>query len=318
MEFKRAVIEVFGGCNYTCKMCPQTSPGRETGFLRRMPFDLFENILDQLTGTPVVNLEGSGEPTLEPELPRYIEAVARRGFRPFIYSNGSGMHGDYMRDCVDAGLALYRFSVIGYNRERYQEWMNVDNWDLIYQNTTEMRDYIKKSGSSCKLDSYHLILDPAKTEYEVDQYQQNFIFPIGTTAYIWKMHNWSGNYAPSYTRNTRNLRSCGRPFANEITFRAGGINGMRGAVTPCCQVLGPPNESLSVLGHASHQSIEDIYYGDAYNHLRKAHEMGDWDAVPYCKDCDFLYEDPEVLVWSNDPEARVGQMLGTEGIEVNS
>ena len=83
-------------------------------------------------------------------------------------------------------------------------------------------------------------------------------------------------------------------------------------------MLGPPNESLSVLGHASHQSIEDIYYGDAYNHLRKAHEMGDWDAVPYCKDCDFLYDDAEVLVWSNDPEARVGQMLGTEGIEVNS
>jgi hypothetical protein len=317
MEFKRAVIEVFGGCNYTCKMCPQTSPGRETSFLRRMPLDLFKNILDQISGNPVINLEGSGEPTLEPNLPLYIEECSRRGFRPFIYSNGSGMHGDFMRDCIDAGLALYRFSVIGYNRQKYQEWMNVDNWDLIYQNTCETRDYIKQSGSKCRLDSYHLILDPTRIQYEIEQYQQNYIFPIGTEAYIWKMHNWSGNWKPDYTRDTRVKRSCGRPFANEITFRAGGINGMRGAVTPCCQTLGPPNESSSVLGHASHQTIEEIFYGEEYNRLRKAHEMEDWDSVPFCRDCDFLYDDPEVLVWSNSPTAKIGQMVGTEGISLN-
>ena len=28
LKLQRIVIEVFGGCNYTCKMCPQSDPGR--------------------------------------------------------------------------------------------------------------------------------------------------------------------------------------------------------------------------------------------------------------------------------------------------
>ena len=34
--------------------------------------------------------------------------------------------------------------------------------------------------------------------------------------------------------------------------------------------------------------------------------------IDYCKNCDFLYSDPEVLVWSNDPSAKVHHMLGTD------
>jgi hypothetical protein len=318
LNLQRVVIEIFGGCNYTCKMCPQTSPGREKHFLRSMSFNDFEKILDQITpkyGTPLINLEGSGEPTMNRDLPKYIEACTRRGLRSYIYSNGSNFTGDLMRDSIDAGLSLFRFSVIGYNRELYQQWMNVDNWDKIYQYACDVRDYIKQTGSKCKLDSYHLILDPARVEYEVDQYQQNFIFPIGTEAYIWKMHNWSGNYNPDYKRLGQK-RTCGRPAADELTIRAGGINGHRAAVTPCCQVLGPPTESASVLGHFDSQSFEEIYWGAAYEDLRLKHAQGRFDEIPYCKDCDFLYDDAEVLVWSNSPIAKIGQMLGT-GLEVS-
>lgn len=312
-KLQRVVIEIFGGCNYTCKMCPQALPGREKHFLRTMPLDTFENILDQITpnyGKPLINLEGSGEPTMNRDLPLYIEACTRRGLRSYIYSNGSNFTGTLMHDCINAGLSLFRFSVIGYNRQTYKKWMNVDNWDMIYSHACETKDYIQKSQSECSLDSYHLIIDPTQTHYEVDQYQQNFIFPIGTKAYIWKMHNWSGNYKPDYARLGKR-RTCGRPAADELTVRAGGINGHRAAVTPCCQVLGPPTESASVLGHFDSQSFEEIYWGNLYNDLRNKHAEGRFDEIPYCKDCDFLYDDAEVLIWSNDPTAKVGQMLGT-------
>lgn len=314
MHLQRVVIEIFGGCNYTCKMCPQTLPGREKQFLRSMSLHDFENILDQITpkyGTPLINLEGSGEPTLNKDLPLYIEACTRRGLKSFIYSNGSNFSGNLMQDSIDAGLSLFRFSVIGYNRKTYHKWMNADNWDLIYENAQQAKSYILKSNSACSLDSYHLILNPDQIAYEINQYQQNFIYPIGSKAYIWKMHNWSGNYTPEYQR-TGKRRSCGRPAANELTVRAGGINRHKLAVTPCCQVLGPPTESASVLGHFDSQSFEDIYWGEKYNNLRKLHAEERFDEISYCKDCDFLYEDAEVLLWSNDPTAKVGKMLGTD------
>ena len=43
-----------------------------------------------------------------------------------------------------------------------------------------------------------------------------------------------------------------------------------------------------------------------------AHENKNFDSVEYCKNCDFLYEDPEILVWTNDTKAKLHHMLGTD------
>ena len=190
------------------------------------------------------------------------------------------------------------------------KWMSQDRFYYVRENAIETQNYIQQSGSDCNVSSYHLILDNTNIEYEIEQYRTNWIEPVDCTGYIWKMHNWSGNWTPDYSRTEKKKKTCGRPFAPEITVRSGGINGLQGAVTPCCQTMGPPNESKSVLGHFQNQSFNEIWYGEEYNKLRKAHETEDWP--DYCENCDFLYEDPEVLVWSNDAEASIDYMLGTD------
>ena len=60
-------------------------------------------------------------------------------------------------------------------------------------------------------------------------------------------------------------------FAPEITIRAGGEMGRTAAMVPCCQTLGPPNEEKSILGHLDKETFEDVYFGNKYNDLRKAH-----------------------------------------------
>ena len=315
MKLERVVLEVAGGCNYTCQMCPQTDPGRGKDWTRKMPLSQFEDILDQITpkyGTPQINLEGSGEPTLAKDLDKYIAAVKKRGLKAYIYTNAFRLEGDFMKRVVDAGIDFIRCSVIGYNPEKYHQWMDADNFFKVRQNVIELQDYIYSSNSSAEVSSYHLITDNSRVDYEVAEYNDNFISKTHTKAYIWKMHNWSGNYDPQgNSRNPINRKTCGRPFGPELTVRAGG-NGKTGAVTPCCQTLGPPNESKSVLGHFEDQSFEEIFWGDKYEELRKAHQEERFDDIEYCKNCDFLYDDPEVLVWSNDPSARTKHMLGTD------
>ena len=115
IKIERAVIEVNGGCNYSCEMCPQTNPGRPKGFLKKMPLDLFENIVKQVAdkGIQTINLEGSGEPTLMNNLPEYIKIVRKYGARADICSNAFRFKGQFMKDCIDAGLNRIRISVIG-------------------------------------------------------------------------------------------------------------------------------------------------------------------------------------------------------------
>jgi len=245
---ERAVIEINGGCNYTCQMCPQTDPGRHQGFLKKMSLEAFEDAVAQSTalGAKVINLEGSGEPTLERKLPKFIEIVKKYNAKSFIFSNGYRFKDQYMKDCIDAGLNRIRFSVIGYDRETYKKWMNIDGFNLIKSNAANALEYAKSSGSDCIISSYHLITDNSKTDWEVEQYRKNFIDEIGLDAEIWKMHNWSGVYENPNER-IGNRKTCGRPFAPEITIRAGGLDGKKSAVHPCCQVLGRDEEA--VLGH---------------------------------------------------------------------
>ena len=315
LKLKRVVMEVFGGCNYTCQMCPQSNPGRGSGFTRKMPLVEFKRILNELVpkyGNPQINLEGSGEPTMAKDLPEYVKAVKEKGLKCFMYCNGARLNGKFMRDVVDSGIDFIRISVIGYNKEKYNQWMNVDNFDLIISNLIELKQYISESKSKCKVSTYHLILDPAKVDEEINEYKNNVINKVGNTAYIWKMHNWSGNYNNKNLRLATDRRSCGRPFAPELTIRAGGQPGRSSAIVPCCQTLGPPNEEKSILGHMDKQTFEEIYNGEKWNKLRNAHTSKNFDEIDYCKNCDFLYNDPEVLVWSNDKDAKINHMLGTD------
>lgn len=306
LHIERAVIEINGGCNYKCEMCPQTS-GRGQDWLKKISIERFRELVTELKeyGLMVVNLEGSGEATLNRDLPRYIEVCTENKVDSFIFSNGFRMRGNFMKDCVDAGLSLFRFSVIGYNRETYTKWMNKDAFETVLENAAAMVDYSSKNKT--RVASYHLILNQERQDFEKAQYITNFVNKAGTLGEIWRMHNWSGVYSPEYSRRGK-LRSCGRPFAPEITIRAGGLNGGSLAVAPCCQTLG--RDSEAVLGSLESSSIKDIWNNENMQRLRQQHLDGKFDETPFCRDCDFLTDDPEVLVWKNS-ETDIHKLRGT-------
>lgn len=269
-------------------MCPQTTPGRDKDFLTKMSLYDFERIVDESTslGAQIINLEGSGEPTLNSDLPRYISIVKKYNAKAYIFSNGARMRGSFMRACVDSGLDYFRFSIIGYTKELYKHWMGVDNFDLVLANLHEMLSYAKETTVA----SYHLVIEDE--DKDVQSYRN--IIPPNVKMEIWKMHNWSGVYTKALSR-TGDIKTCGRPFFNDIVVRAGGINGKKLAVHPCCQVLG--NDKVAVLGHLSENTIKEVLAGPLYNELRYKHTIRDFP--DYCKSCDFLIEDKSVLVYTN-------------------
>lgn len=313
IKIDRAVIEVQGACNFDCTMCPQDkrTGGRHKGFLTKMNLLEFENYVQDCAkhGLRVVNLDGSGEATLNRLLPEYIKIVKRYNAQAVIFSNGFNMHGQFMRDCVDAGLDFFRFSVIGYNEEKYQEWMHNTRGSTlgkIKQNIKDMIAYVKETGSSCTVETYHLITDNNNIDYELDKYKE-LVEELGCKTEIWKMHNWSGAWDIGENARKGEVKTCGRPFSPDVVIRAGGLDGKRGAVHPCCQVLGRDEEA--VLGHCSENTIEEIIRGEEYSALRQAHRTGNYPS--YCKDCDFLLDDPEVLVYTNH-NRDLHKMIGTE------
>ena len=229
-RLKKAVIEVCGSCNYAYQMCPQSPEmgGRELDFKKNLPLPTFKKILDELAAEHDIEeiyLEGSGEPTMNKKLPDYIAYGAEKGFKMSFITNGTGFTGQKMRDIIDAGMHYARISVIGPTADEYLEWMPDLNGkqttlEDIISNANETLAYIKETGSSATLGSYHLITNNLLQALQVRQYQENFIDKVpGIRANIWRMHNWAGQYNNNGWREGHTKRSCGRPFSPDIIVR---------------------------------------------------------------------------------------------------
>ncbi len=321
IRIKQLDLELNGGCNFKCEMCPQAE-GREKDFLKKLPSTVLDKILDdaQQYGVESVSLQGSGEPTLNADMPDAVRAIKDRGLKCVSFTNGYRLDEKLSRRLIESGLDVLRVSAIGCDRESYHRWMSMDAFGQVRDNVRRFRELNEEMGGGTEIHLYHLITDMDRRAEELAAYQSNWIDYTGAFAEVWLMHNWSGEFDSPYDR--RNLtrapekRSCGRPFSELLQVRAGGLDGHNGAVVACCMVLGKDSEA--VLGHLDDQSIADVVGGEAYEELRAAHREGRFDDISYCKDCDQLYDLPESLVWSNIPGRAYGESKIVGGLDHRS
>lgn len=292
-------MEINGGCNYKCQMCPQ-SLGREKEFLKKLPMETFEKIIDDAMdyGLQTVTLHGSGEPSLNRNFAEYVRAVKQRGLTCISFTNGLRLTEKLSGELIEAGIDILRLSCIGYDEKTYHKWMAGGDYDLVRENAKRFCSMAKNTETRMHIN--HLIIDQEELEYECRMYRKNWGEYTGAFSEIWLMHNWADSDKVRINYHRRGeKRSCGRPFAPLLQVRAGGIGGRRAATVACCMVLG--QDSRGVLGHLDTSSIAEVVQSPAYSELRAAHREGRFDDIEVCKNCDQLYEAPEALVWSDIP-----------------
>ena len=312
LVIKQLDLELNGGCNYKCTMCPQAD-GREKDFLKKLPFDVFTKIVDDALqyGLDTVSLHGSGEPTLSRDMPKYVEYIKSKDVKCVSFTNGYRLTREMAKGLIEAGIDVLRISCIGYNRDSYAHWMSLDVFDEVRDNVKNFVDLNQEMGGSSEVHIHHLVTDIDNRDYETEQYRKNWSDYTGAKAEIWLMHNWAGSEVElGYHRETMTAalegqRSCGRPFSPLLQVRAGGLEGHYAAVVACCMVLGKDSES--VLGHLDDQTIKEVVSGYPYTTLRDHHSNKRFADIPYCANCDQLYNIPESLVWTNIGGRKYGQ-----------
>ena len=305
-------LEVFGGCNLTCPMCPQGSTeGREKDFKKTLNEDLFKKIVDQAIplGLKFVNLSGSGEPLLFKNFEKFVSYLASKNITTMINTNGQLLTPKKFESLCESGLSIIKVSCMGWDRESYKYWMSIDSFDKVRESLKECLEILKNKKYNTLLQTHHLIQDYDKKEYQLNQYLENWVNYLNIESEIWLAHNWSGVYSEEKASRhdnyeKRNRRTCGRPLSNVIEIRAGGLGNSRGAVVPCPNVLG--QDSKAVMGHLDQNDLLEVVNGKNYKDLRKKHINGEFDDIEYCKDCDHLIDVPESLVWTNIEGRKYG------------
>ena len=313
-------IELSGSCNLRCPMCPQ-SIGREKDFFKMSDFDLITNVVDQAIplGLKFVNFGGGGEPTLYKQLPDIISYLKERNVDTLIYTNGTKLTPDYFETLCKSGLTICKVSCHGWDRESFAKWMSKDYFDEIRNSLIQCKKILKDNNYDTCLQTNHLINDMDQVDFQLKMYIKNWVEYTGLETEIWMNHNWGGltdkdtgellsdnyNIPRLDMYKTRNKRSCGRPLANTVELRAGGIGNKKGAVVPCNIVMG--HDSKAVLGHASETPLMEIMNGKEYQHVRDVHLRKAFDELDYCKDCDQLIDADEILIYTNIKGREYGE-----------
>lgn len=314
-------IEVAGQCNLQCTTCPQArvNGGRGKSFLVKMTLGEFQKVLDDAyqyrnhTHPFCISLHGSGEPTLHPKLPEMILYAKSIGDTYVSFStNGNYLNSIFSRKIIKAGINEVTVSFIGYNKEMCHQLMVGANFDRMVENIRAFKDILQQGHySNAKINTRHLIVNHERVDWEVEQYRKNIVEPLGVESEIWLQHNWNGaltNMALSREEMAKKKgltqKSCGRPHANFLEVRAGGIEGHSLAVVSCAMILG--HDKVGVLGHLDTETIAEVVAGKLYESLRFHHARRAFDET-FCNGCDYLYPDLDVLAWTNKKGRTVGQ-----------
>ena len=309
-KIRQLDMELAGGCNYACQMCPQGfEGGREKEFKKVLKWDNFVKIVDNAMehGVESVSIHGGGEPTLNKDFIKSIKYIKDRNLKCVSFSNGYTLNDKLIEEIANSGLDVFRISCIGYDSETYHKWMPSKSKKDTSDRYLTVRENVRKlveacEGTNTEIHANHLIIDMKQKDYEVEQYIKNWVDITRTKSEIWMMHNWSGEYVEVYSRRKDKRRTCGRPMASMLQVRAGGLEKRQGAVVACCMVLG--NDKEATLGHLDTQTIQEVLDGDKYKELVKAHEEERFDDISYCKNCDQLWNVPESLIWTNIEDVK--------------
>jgi len=223
-EIKQINLEMAGGCNLRCPMCPQ-STGREKDFLKRLPLEEFRKIIDQAIpcGLKYVNLSGSGEPLLHTGLEDAVAYLAERGVTSMIYTNGTRLTPARFESLCQAGLSICKVSCQGWDRESYAKWMSMDAFDQVRAYLKDCVAILKAKHYRTELQTNHLVHDYDQREHQTQLYITNWVEYLGVQGEIWLEHNWSGQYTDAISRENifqdRPRRSCGRPMGSVIEIQ---------------------------------------------------------------------------------------------------
>jgi len=141
-------VEPTNVCNMKCPLCP-TGTGsmkRRKGF---MSFDTFQRILDDLGDVLLsVFLYGWGEPFLNKEMPRMIEACTTRNIDTLTDTNGQCIQTpDEALKIVDAGLTAMIIAIDGSTQEIYQAYRKSGDVEKVKRCATLIEEAKAKRGT---------------------------------------------------------------------------------------------------------------------------------------------------------------------------
>ncbi|MBN1263779.1 MAG: radical SAM protein [Candidatus Pacebacteria bacterium] len=283
-------IELTNACNLKCVFCPRLSSNREIGFIKK---SLFEKIIKELGvegPIEVLWLMKDGESLLHPQIIELIKiaAAGKAAKRLELYTNGLLLNQSMSQKLINSGLDVLNISLDALDERTYLKLKGVDAYQQVVLNVKRMAGLKKKM----KAGKPFLVVKMLETK-EVRGQKGKFLktwLGIADGVVIQKPHKWEGSVqVDPGSRVSSDSGSLSRYPCN-LPWLSPAVN-WDGKVTSCCVNF---QDNELIMGDLNRQSLKQIFQGEKYRQLRRAHLDQDLVKWPTCARCRYWQQFPDM------------------------
>ncbi|MBR3622310.1 MAG: radical SAM protein [Selenomonadaceae bacterium] len=164
-------VEILSECDLKCPLCPFSEREKYTRKKAVMDFELFQQIIDKIVEenpSATIGLYHNCEPTLHPELPKFIAYVKSKGLFCSISSNFN--HVKNIKEILLAEIDEIIISVSGFYQETYGKSHVGGNVEVVKDNMRLLRRLMDETEKKPRVQlSYHVYVDNFGEEFDLMQ-----------------------------------------------------------------------------------------------------------------------------------------------------
>ena len=289
----RVTVELTNHCNLRCVMCPREHMTGPRGY---MAFALFKKIVDEMAPFDGVALVPffRGETLLHPKWVEMLGYAKERGIGPIQFAtNATLMNEEAAEALLGLELDFVSFSLDSIDPNVYRSVRKGAELEVVLKNIAFFCD-LKTQRKMKKPEIQVSVVRTEKTASGVKDFVAYWSGRVDRVR-VYEEHSQNGRFgslekepggASCHTRTP-----CFKPFRDMVIY----WNGLAALCNHDWDETRP-------LGNANRESIEQIWHGEAYRQVRKAHNKNGQGLDSPCSGCDH---------WKSfsGPEGKVGQIF---------
>lgn len=267
------ILEPVSACNLRCPFCHQIDENFNNNkqMMGMMNMELFKKIIDEAYegGTNAITLTCRGEPTLHPKLGEMLEYCSGKFLELKMNTNATRLNEKLIHQILKNGMTELVFSVDSYYKEEFESLRVGAVFEQVLENIKKFKE-IKENfypNSLCITRISGVDIgkqDPIKFKEFWEQY-------VDYVVMVKMLHRWD------VYNNSREL--AGKGMCHYLG-RSLSIY-FDGSVIPC----DIDYEGRLCLDSVKEKSIRDIWNGEKYSQLIKAHKNGNRSKYIPCDRC---------------------------------
>jgi radical SAM protein with 4Fe4S-binding SPASM domain len=269
----RVIIDLRTDCNLKCPMCiVHGDPGNPQlrGFLRRdMPLDKARHMLDELMAArPLVMPSLWSEPTLSRDFRAYVKEIKSRGMTLAMNTNGLTLREPLARFMVEHEVDAVSFSIDAVTKETLEKVRGIDKLDKLHEAVALMLRV--RGGHPRPRIGVSFTVQPAN-RHERAAFVAHWAPRVDFVRVGELFEN--GRFPNVKVEGPR--RPCPALYSTMAIHANGNVS------LCCLDGFGETN-----VGNVFEEGVKAVWNGEKLNQVRRWHETGAFDKVPFCESCE--------------------------------